>query len=414
MARNSLVAVVYCLDFHFSQTVSHAVAQCQPRARISQSGILPVLAQLLPHQTDFLTPLHVEFLQACIYAEQYRYAERWVTDTWPRPCGGGVSVEQVLRYYYLRGTVHLACEHFELAIRCFWTCLSIPADVPSKIVIAAWKKLVLIQCLVAEDVFAVVEQDSSDKDKINNPLLSLPKVLPACMNRLINQATSVERRAEEKSAASLPAGAPPEEMVPPAGGVVHMVEASLAGDQGGEFAVDIGSSPSGPAEEMRIYIQLANAYNNVDRVAFEKLQRDHETTLAEDQNTGLVFQCSARLIRRHVFLLSSIYSVISLTQLAELLQLDEIHLQRLLLKISMDKVWPIEMRVDGATTFVVFPPRTENVAFDTNQLVQLSYLIRNLDTSVASSSKYTSMLRKDGNRKNRESSPAGPRGVEDI
>lgn len=65
------------------------------------------------------------------------------------------TVETVLRYYYLRGVVHLNCgpkTSFHRAIRCFNTCLTVPtysndANVVSAIAVQAWKKLILVQCL---------------------------------------------------------------------------------------------------------------------------------------------------------------------------------------------------------------------------------------------------------------------------
>ena len=171
-----------------SQAIGNAVTCCTPRSLISQSGILPVLAAMLPHRpstavdstaptlTPTLTQVQVEFLQACLYAQQYRYAESWVLHTWPRPAGGlgttsSSMVRLVLRYFYLRGTVHIGCANWKWARRCFWTCLSIPSDMVSAIAIAAWKKLVLVHCRTWVDV------PGRQQSAMPSPLLLLLSVL---------------------------------------------------------------------------------------------------------------------------------------------------------------------------------------------------------------------------------------------
>ena len=97
-----------------------------------------------------ISPATVEFIQCALLAGQYRYIARIIGEDWPLP-GKGISAELVLRYFYLRGIVHIGCDNLQVAIRCFWTVLSIPCDVASIIAVDAWKKMVLAKCIVLQD-----------------------------------------------------------------------------------------------------------------------------------------------------------------------------------------------------------------------------------------------------------------------
>ena len=111
-----------------------------------------------------VTVFACEFLQACVLCHEYTFAFQRIAQTWPVPKKSqqGINnrgttmctVEVVLRYYYLRGIVCMGvCTNTtttspnDLAIRCFWTCLTIPiksgANAVSSIAIAAYKKLIL-------------------------------------------------------------------------------------------------------------------------------------------------------------------------------------------------------------------------------------------------------------------------------
>ena len=72
-----------------------------------------------------------------------------------------------------------------LAVRCFRTCLCIPSEVVSAIAVAAWKKLVLIQCLLQTDL-------PVDKTKP----MDLPNPTPSCVQRYMNGAVSEAKAAD--------------------------------------------------------------------------------------------------------------------------------------------------------------------------------------------------------------------------
>jgi len=161
-----------------------------------------------------LTNVQVEFVQCCLYAEQYRYAERRLSNTWPVPTSA-VSVRHVLRYYYGRGCIHLGASNVEWAARCFWTCCSVPSDgACSAVAVAAWKKLALVRCITLPPETSAIRASNSDANAVvgscgdfsvavpppssssssSNPSLTgpmqLPKSAPPSLVRFLNTAFS--------------------------------------------------------------------------------------------------------------------------------------------------------------------------------------------------------------------------------
>ncbi|GAX17234.1 hypothetical protein FisN_10Lh089 [Fistulifera solaris] len=381
-------------------TVGFAVSQCQPRTEISKSGILAVLSQQLP-PAHLLHHIHVEFLQACIFAEQYSFAESHLGETWPRP-SPLVSVTHVLRYYYLRGCVHMACGNKRLAVRCFWTCLSIPGDAVSAIQIAAWKKMVLVQCLRL-----------TEQGYVSDPLdpLAYPKTVSERLNRLINLALCMQ----PLSAASEPEDNPE---------IVHMVEATTPiGDDDQDVVEAEGirteklDEKKNQAVNMSIYGYLAKDFINVDRAAFARLVDENNDVFVEDGNLGMVQQCQQALIRRYVYQLSSIYSVIPLEQLAGMLQVEVDAARCLLLKLAVDHAWEIGIqKSDVGTVVVTLPPLpSTNVDESMSDMMQLAVMVRDLDVSIATSNKFMSLVRKENSKNGRaKSSKSAPKEVENA
>lgn len=416
--------------------------------------------------------MHVEFLQACVYAEQYRYAERVTTanNFWPRPMGSShshshghnVSVRQVLRYYYLRGTVHVGCQHYQLAVRCFWTCLSVPAETVSAVAVAAWKKMVLLQCLLQSDVPAVSLTAAQ--------LLATPTAAPSCVGRFLTLAAAVKSSSNNNNnnnpAAAVTGGGrgrgsgiagnendmynnnnnnhavgssstgrqqrqgqgQPEQ-------VMNMVEgtssegsamsSSTTGHEGqrqghGQQTLPLTNQANGMG--VHVYTELIHAFVKVDRPAFQKIMQQHGAQLVTDGNAGLVAQlCQSELVKRQVYEWSRVYAVISLEQLSGMLEMAVAEVQALLLQLSMEKKWKIQMDDDG---MVVFPKlgaaehSSAEDAKDVEELIQLTKVVQKLDVNVASSSKYHTFVRRENTAaatatKSSEGK-GGPRGVEDV
>jgi hypothetical protein len=164
---------------------------------------------------------------------------------------------------------------------------------------------------------------------------------------------------------------------------------------------------------VKVYMELVQAFCKVDRKAFERLVWEHSSLFTNDGNVGIVAQCQSELIRRQVFQLSRIYSTIPLEQLSAELELPTEQVQTLLLQISIDKVWAIQME-EG---MVVFPKLTEQSTAedgqDLEELVHLTKTVQKLDVNIAASSKYQAFVRRENNAKNSEGKGV-PRGVEDV
>jgi hypothetical protein len=372
-----------------------------------------------------LSNVHVEFLQACVYAEQYHFAERMLGTLWPRP-NATVSVRQVLRYFYLRGTIHMGCNNWKLAVRCFWTCLSVPAEIVSAVAVASWKKMVLVQCLVQSDHASLTSA----------LLLATPRAAPSCLGRFLTlgSASSV------KSSNSLAAAAMGRTVTAGsndnnndngsnngAGRQQRQPEQVGGSSSEGSFMSTTHTGPRGQQQQtqsytglgVNVYMELIHAFVKVDRQAFGHIMAEHGSLFASDGNTGIVAQCQAELIRRQVYELSRIFSVISLVQLSQVLELGIEQVQTLLLQLSIDKMWMIQMEDDG---MVVFPKLaglaehhssvTED-AKDVEELIQLTKVVQKLDVNIASSSKYHTFVRRENSAKSSEGK-GGPRGVEDV
>ena len=380
---------------------------CQPRSLIAASGILPVLGNMMPTSTvpaastliispgPILAQTHVEFLQACIYAGHYSYAERSIAGTWPRP-HSTVSVRNVLRYFYLRGVVHLGCQHLDLAVRCFRTCLCVPADVVSSIVVAAWKKLVLVQCLQQSDL-------SVDETKPMN----LPNPTPSCVSRYINSAVAESNALRNNSTGGgtpASAAAAPED----ASSIVHLVDNLETGESSRE-------KNKYPALGVGAYASIVQAFVDMDKAGLATKLEDHKTLLMQDGNWGLAHQVASELPCRQLYSWSRVYSSISLTELAQLLNVSAGELERLLVQVSIAKQWPIQ--VDGR--MVSFPRQKPLVnasgsTMQMEELVALAKLVQKMDVTLSSSSKFLSLARKEGMTEGKGGVPSGPRGVEDI
>ena len=428
-------------EFHnkktHSQAVGHAVTLCQPRSIIAQSGILPVLSSFMPTASTAsltspgpaLTAIQVEFLQACIYAEQYSYAERSVRGTWPRP-NATTSVRQVLRYFYLRGVVHVGCDQRDMAARCFRTCLCVPAEVVSAIVVAAWKKLVLVQCL--RHVDATEPQPTTSPDPtptcvsrylqaaIPESVTKTSKSSSGAATTTTAAAATTNHRGADGTPASAAAGAPPPEDA--SATILHLVD-NL---ETGESTSSRQRSSKYPYLGVAVYAAIARAFVDMDSVALQQQLQSHSRLLSADGNTGLAHQVAQALPRRQLVSWSRIYSSISLQALAELLHVTVPVLSQLLIQVTLAKEWPIQVSADGhmvtfprlddtpsATTTMNSSPSSDNAM---EELVTLAKLVQKIDATLSASSKFVSLARKESSSGGGGSGPSssGPRGVEDI
>ena len=369
------------------------------RGAISSSGILPVLGDILlngqGHQQDHqLSSVGVEFLQCALLAEQYRYAARLVEGTWPRP-DSNVDVRQVLRYYYLRGMIHLGCNDYVMAHRCFWTCLSVPAEVVCRTAIEAWKKLVLVQCLMNEGV-------RTDGNRI-----LLPKSMPTCIERLL--ASSVDA----SSISVFTTGASAYLSEPLSSSAFELTER----------AIDRKKAHL-DAECSSCYMNISSAFCARDKARLESLIATNEMTLKGDGNLGLAQQCLTQLVHNQVRHISKMYSVVPLAKMATILGISSGDaVQQQVAALLFQSGVACEMQESGMIEF----GESMDEAAGTESLVQLAdwicllETVQRLDVDFLTSPRYQSLVTMDassiiGGVGEKKSVPSGngPRGVDDL
>lgn len=389
-----------------SQTVGVCATLCQDRrAAITSSGILPTLAHLfLNNPTQSVNQLSlegVEFLQCALLAGQYRYAARLVGGTWPRP-DATVNVKQVLRYYYLRGMIHLGCNDFVMAHRCFWTCLSVPAEVCCKIAVEAWKKLVLVQCIM---------NDGNDPQSNG---VDFPKCMPSCLLRMLWSS----KEGTNNMSTTTPQNTPQELQL--TSNPVLQVQPLIAQSQ---------SSKQSPmnTESTACYMDLAAEFRRRNKSEVQSLIVKHKETYEEDGNFGLVQQCLTQLIHNQVRHISKMYSVVSLTKAASLLGIsntsDEATREQVATLLFQSGV-PCEIQEDGMIVF--YDSEDDSVALsslvDLAEWMALIDRVQRLDVNILTSPRYQNLIRKEvstgtassGEAKAATAMSSGSRGVDNL
>jgi hypothetical protein len=410
---------------------------------------LPVLGSL-QHNIDHVTAAHVEFLQTCIYAGQYREAVTEMENSiwWPQPNAATGTVQHPLRYFYLRGVAYMGVQNWRLAVRAFWTCLSIPSadsNVVSAVTIAAWKKLVLVQCCqldCLEPASTKQSQPSLASPKSTLTPLSIPNEMAMGMTHYLSMAKPPAGSRSMGTARPAEGSDADEPMASPRGhnnnnrddsNAMHMVEMDGAdvmvvpNEEMGEPGNGGGRSRSSnnnndtkyPSMGVRVYHALVQAFLETDRTLFAAIADEHAPLFLGDGNMGMVRRAEASLMRRRLYEVSSIYSAIGPEQLAaELgLSLDDTHV--LLVQIASEGRWPIEIQ-DGVVVFPQLPPSatipTDHMIADMHaELSQLRMMVQKVAAST-STSKIAAAARKQAAVAARTVSgmDMGPRGVEDI
>ena len=429
----------------------------------------------------------MEFCQVALLAEQYRFAARALEGTWPRPAAdassnnnnnSNLSVRHVLRYFLLRGMIHVGCNDWTMATRCFGTCLSVPAEIPSALGIAAWKKMVLVQCLQMEDDdykpstessltppteyakqnpqyhkqqyqpqesqhgggmgggFSMMGSGSGNSNggivaiMARGPL-SLPKAIPSCFTRFLNTAASNSKQQQQKQQHNQP-----EEMEH--GSMIVQEDLGEPSSEQQQHASaqqpQQQEQPAYPAMGVRVYMELVHAFLGGDREKFESLQQQHATLLQSDGTMGLVRQCETAMFHRQVYQLSRMYAVIPLTQLATKLKIQSAEkTKELLEQLAVTKTcgankkhckWPsIEVEDDGMVVFD-FAPSANDGKVGNNSTMDSTE--QELDDNIKELMQLTKQVEGlDHNilatpmyhamvRRNNDAKMAGPRGVDEM
>lgn len=444
------------------EATAAAAVLCSDQSAILSSGILPVLANLvattassnpgdslslsainnkdiassiatslsnLPSSSSKafppLTLAHTAFLQCAVLAKEYEFAETVIRGTWPLPTSTlkknkvnvtddpHASISIILRYYYLRGIVHYGCgrDHYSLAHRCWWTCLSIPIDIVSAIAIQAWKKLTLVQPLLdtnydnregGEPNRAVVIDMNIDG---NSSIISTgsPSTFTASKKKnKVHPGTRLPKCTPKGLSKS----------------IRTLIDTNITGvrKQDNNQKVAVGSREK---DLYSVYTHLGPAVEAVDRTTAESLVRLHESVLAADGNMGMAQNCLRRVKELQVRTASKMFSVTSIQILARRWNVTPEEASQQLSDAMESGAVPCRLEEDGTVVFIspndsVSNSSSENWA-DLTGWMKLLERMQRIDVDLSISSKYNAVKRKEDKGMIGDMiGTVGPRGVEEF
>eukprot|EP00753_Platysulcus_tardus_P021316 PLAT8818.1.p1 GENE.PLAT8818.1~~PLAT8818.1.p1 ORF type:complete len:444 (+),score=228.73 PLAT8818.1:33-1364(+) len=99
---------------------------------------------------ETVTPVHVDFMQACLLSKCYHVAaavageDMFTVD----PADSGLTTTDLLRYFLYAAMVNIGLQRLETALTQLTVVVSAPAAVVSAVQIAAWKKRVLVSLIL--------------------------------------------------------------------------------------------------------------------------------------------------------------------------------------------------------------------------------------------------------------------------
>lgn len=442
------------------EAVAAAAVLCSDRSAISSSGILPVLANLVATAsssnsdgalgvtasttdnnitstiatsiTNFpssskafppLTPAHTAFLQCAVQAEEYEFAETVIRGTWPLPTStlqkknsiddSFTPISIILRYYYLRGIVHYGCgrDHYALAHRCWWTCLSIPIDLVSTIAVQAWKKLTLVQPLL--------DINNNNQDEGGPNKAGIIDLEIDGSSNIISTGNPVTFTARKNKSKFHPGTRLPKCMPK---GLRKSIRQRIAADGIGARKQDnnqTGASESQMKDFYSVYALLGPAIEGVDRTTAESLVREHGFVLASDGNMEMAQNCVRRVKELQVRVASKMFSVTSIQILARLWKVSPEDASQQLSDAMKLGVVPCRLEENGTVVFSSPNDSTGDATItnwtDLTVWMKLLERIQQMDVDLAISSKYNAMKPKeDKGMMGDMIGTAGPRGVEEF
>jgi len=445
------------------EAVAAAASLCSDRSAISSSGILPVLGNIVTSTTSLnpgnslsihascgsnnvassiatslsnlplsssksfppLTPVHIAFLQSAIIAEQFKFAESVIRDTWPLPAyilkydqeidnhDSHNSITFFLRYYYLRGIIYYGCgrDHYSLAHRCWWTCLSIPVDPMSHIAIQAWKKLTLVQPLldingnsqegVRSDRSNLIYTDIDENGFITFAGSSAP-------------VTTSKKKRKTQTGTRIPNCTP--------NGLSKSIRALIATNNVGKRDRENAQMEILKCREkdfFSVYLQLGPAVEAMDRATVESLLRTYESILTADGNLDMARNCLSRVKELQVQTASKMFTVSSIPILARRWNVTPQDASQQLSDAMELGVVPCRVEKDKTVVFTS-PVDSVSTRADTNLSELMSWIklyqkMRQVEIHLSISSKSNAVKRtKDKDTIAERIGSVGPRGVEDF
>jgi len=447
------------------EAVAAAAVLCSDRSAVSSSGILPVLANLVAttsspnsgssssvstsasatnnkiassvatslsnlswsSSNSFppLTLAHTAFLQCAVVAEEYEFAEAVIRGTWPLPTstltkkmGNGnddphASISIILRYYYLRGIVHYGCgrDHYSMAHRCWWTCLSIPIDLVTVIAVQAWKKLTLVQPLL--------DVDNNNRERGEPKIADVIDMNIDGNSNIISAGNPATFTASKKKSNVHPGTRLPK--CTPKGlskSIRTLIDANSIGARKQKSSLS-GAVESREKDLYSVYTYLGPAVEIVDRTSAESLVRAHESILAADGNMDMAQNCLRRVKELQVQTASKMFSVTSIQILARRWKVTPEEASQQLSDAMELGVVPCRVEEDGTVVFLSSKDSARNNTStnwaDLTGWIKLLERMQRMDVNLSISSKYNAVMRKEDTGMIGDMvESTGPRGVEEF
>jgi COP9 signalosome complex subunit 3 len=137
-----------------------AVDLKQPMRAIQPLRVAIAKMRASPEQ---LTPIHADFVQACLCAKNYKAALPVLEDELfdLDPSATGISPREVMRYYYYGGMIYSGLKEYRKALEFFKMVFTMPAMTLSAIMVEAYKKYVLVSLLVHGQLVPMPKHTSS-------------------------------------------------------------------------------------------------------------------------------------------------------------------------------------------------------------------------------------------------------------
>lgn len=321
---------------------------------ISKTGILPALAHLIESTGSrsgiahliaesregggggihSLTPFHPEFLQICLLAGQYRYAQSFLQS---HPVSNmtldfpnfRLHPTMYLRYHYYAGLVHIGCDDWNSSLDSFYLCLTIPCQAVSAISVAARKKSLLVDCILLE-AEEMDKNSGSDKTKsgrrsaLENKVLDVPGAASQVVARYMAKSSNRVGGGDDDMyggsvlAAAL-AGADTSEHSSRDRGSSRR-RANRAASNISCDSDDGGGRKAKSYSQLGRYHELASTYISGNANHYATLLAEMTDLLRADGNLGLAKRLEGRLVYRAVRQKAAVYSVTRVDALEETLQ----------------------------------------------------------------------------------------------
>ncbi len=308
--------------------------------------------------------------------------------------------------------MHYGCgrDHYALAHRCWWTCLSIPVDVVSTTAIQAWKKLSLVQPLLDINDHNREGRETSGADIID---MNNDGDSNITSTDNLGASTLGKKKIKARPGIRLPKCTPK--------GLSKSIRALVDSSTGRSK----GESSQANVEESRerdlysVYTHLGPAVEAVDRASAEILVRVHENVLTADGNMDMARNCLRRVKELQVRIASTMFSITSIQILARRWKVTPEEASRQLSDAVESGVVPCRVEEDGTVVFL--PPKgtaiinTRTTLTDLTAWMKLLERLQRMDVDLSISSKYSTMKRKEDKGMAGEMiGTAGPRGVEEF